>query len=295
MKVFVTGATGVLGRRVLPLLTGAGHRVTAVARGKAGQIRETGAAPVDVDLFDAAALRSAVDGHDAVLDLATRIPGTTRMLLPWAWRDNDRLRTDAAVIAADAATATGARYVRESIGLLYADGGERWIDEDAPLAPIANTRTALAAEAAADRVTRTGGVGVALRFGLFYGPDSGHTQDLLAAAGKGQAAVLGDLDGFHSQVHLDDAAAAVVAALDAPPGVYNIAEDEPLRRHELVRLLEELAGRELRTPPGVVARIGAARAVARSLRLDNARFRAATGWAPRFPSAREGLRGMLSG
>ena len=294
MKVFVTGATGVIGRRVLPLLVAAGHEVTAVARGKGDRVRAAGAVPVEVDLFDAGAVKAAVDGHDAVVDLATRIPATNRMLLPWAWRDNDRLRTEAAANAADAAIASGARYVRESFGLLYADGGDRWLDEDAPLAPIANTRTALDAEAAAARVTAAGGVGVALRFALHYGPDSAHTQDLLAAAAKGLAAVIGDPDGFQPQIHLDDAAAAVVAALDAPPGVYNVVEDEPLRRHELVAVLEDVVGRELRTPPALLGRFGPTRAVARSQRLTNRRLRDATGWAPRYASAREGLRAMMS-
>lgn len=294
MKVFVTGATGVIGRRVLPLLVQGGHEVTAVARGKGDRVRAAGAVPVEVDLFDAGAVKAAVDGHEAVLDLATRIPATNRMLLPWAWRDNDRLRTEAAANAADAAIASRARYVRESFGLLYADGGDRWLDEDAPLAPIANTRTALHAEAAAARVTAAGGVGVALRFALHYGPDSAHSEDLLAAAAKGLAGVIGDPDGFQPQIHLDDAAAAVVAALDAPPGVYNVVEDEPLRRHELVAVLEDVVGRELRTPPALLGRIGPIRAVARSQRLTNRRLRDATGWAPRYASAREGLRAMMS-
>lgn len=81
MRVFVTGATGVLGRRVVPLLTADGHEVTAVARGKAGTIRQVGATPVEVDLFDAPALATAVEGHDAVLDLATRIPAASRMIV----------------------------------------------------------------------------------------------------------------------------------------------------------------------------------------------------------------------
>lgn len=294
MRVFVTGATGVLGRRVVPLLSSAGHDVTAVARGKADQVRASGAVPLEIDLFDADALTRVVAGHDAVLDLATRIPGTNRMMLPWAWRDNDHLRTDAAANAADAAIAADARYVRESIGLLYADAGDRWIREDAPLEPAAHTRTALDAEAAAARVTAAGGVGVALRFGMFYGPDASHTIDLLAAAEKGIAGVLGDADGFLSQLHLDDAAAAVVAALAAPPGVYNVAEDEPLRRRDVIALLEDIAGRDLWTPPGVVTRLGPARVVARSLRLSNSSFRDATGWRPRFPSAAVGLRAMLS-
>lgn len=289
MRVFVTGATGVLGRRVLPMLAADGHDVTAVSRSKPEQVQAGGAAPVEIDLFDAAAVKTAVDGHDAVLDLATRIPATARMVLPWAWKDNDRLRSQAASNVADAAIATGARYVRESIGLLYADAGDRWVSEDAPVEPIVNTHSALDAEAATARVTAAGGVGIALRLALFYGPDSPHTCDQLDTATKGIAPILGDPDGFLPHVHVDDAAGATVAALDAPAGIYNIVEDRPLRRRELVEVLEDITGCELRTPPEFLTRFGPAKALGRSLRLDNARFRDATDWTPTYASAREGL------
>lgn len=290
MRVFVTGATGVLGRRVVPMLAADGHDVTAVARGKADRLREVGATPVAVDLFDRVAVASAVDGQDAVLDLATRIPAMNRMMLPWAWRDNDRLRSVAASHVADAAIGAGARHVRESFGLVYADAADRRVDEHAALAPIRNTRTSLDAEAAAQRVTAAGGVGVALRFALFYGADSDQTRDELAAARRGVAgAVIGDPEGFTPRLHLHDAATAVVAALAAPPGVYNVVEDEPLRRREHLAVLERLVGRSLRTPPLFVARLGPARAVGRSLRLSNAAFRDATDWRPAWASPREGL------
>ena len=288
MKIFVTGATGVLGRRVLPLLTAEGHEVTAVARGKHDQVRSRGAEPMEVDLFDADAVRRAVDGHDVVVDLATSIPATNRMMLPWAWRNNDRLRTEAADNASRAAAEAQARYVRESIGLLYADGGGAWIDEQHPVEPVRTTRTALAAEAAAHRVTAAGGVGVALRFAQFYGHDADHTRDTVAWAQKGVAMLLGPADAFTSQIHLDDAATAVVAALAAPAGVYNVVEDEPVPTGEQVAILEQLAGRRLRTPPDWLASFGPAAALARSQRMSNAALREAAAWAPSFPSPRDG-------
>lgn len=288
MRILVTGATGVLGRRVLPLLAADGHDVVAVSRGRPEAVRRLGATPVDLDLFDEPAVRAAVTDREAVLDLATRIPPTSRMLLPWSWRANDRLRAVAAPVMAEAAGAVGARYVRESIGLLHDDGGDAWLDEDAPLAPSSHTRSALAAEAAARRVTAAGGVGVVLRFAMFYGHDSGHTRDTIDAARRGTAAVLGDPDGFVSQVHLDDAASATVAALRAPAGTYHVVEDEPVRRRDQVAVLAALVDRELRTPPAVVGRIGPARAVARSLRMSNRSLREATGWAPRYPGPAAG-------
>ena len=294
MRILLTGATGVLGRRVLTLLTSAGHEVTAPARSRPDLLRAVGAHAVDLDLFDAVAVRAAAAGHDAVVDLATRIPPMSRMALPPAWRENDRLRTIAARHTAAAAVAAGARYVRESFALLYADRGDAWITENVPTLPVRSTRTALAAEDAAAGVARAGGVGVALRFGLFYGPDSGHTRDQVAAAHRGWAAVLGDPDGFVTQLHLDDAARAVVAALGAPPGVYNVGEADPLRRCELVAVWEQAMGRRLRTPPAVLGRLGPAHALIRSVRLDSNAFHVATGWKPAHDNARTGLPAVLA-
>ena len=294
MRVFVTGASGVLGRRVLPMLQAAGHGVTAVVHHRPAPLGPTGAVPVEVDLFDSSAVASAVEGHDVVLDLATRIPPTNRMILGRAWRENSRLRSVAAANISEAAGAGGSRYVRESVGLVYADGGDRWLGEDAPLDPLVHTRSALDAEAAASRVTAAGGVGVALRFALLYGPDSPHTRDQIRTAHQGIATVFGDPDGYLPQVHLDDGARAVVAALDAPAGVYNVVEDEPLRRDEFVDVLAGIAGRRLRTPPGILTVSGPAKAMARSLRLDNSRLREMTGWKPTHTSARHGLPAVVA-
>lgn len=293
MRILVTGATGVLGRRVVPLLVAEGHDVTAVARGHSGAIREAGASPIELDLFSTEAIARAVEGQDAVLDLATRIPSATRMALPGAWRDNDRLRSEAAPLMARAAGRVGARYVRESIGMLYDDGGSTWVAEDHPVAPVRNTRSSLDAEAAAHEVTAAGGTGVVLRFARLYGPDSIHLREELATAERGIAAVLGDLDGYLSQVHLDDAAAAVVAALRAPAGTYNVVEDDPVRKREHLALLAELVGRDLSTPPAALGRVGAARVVARSVRMTNRALRGATGWAPVHGSARDGFRAAV--
>lgn len=288
MKVLLTGATGVLGRRVVPRLVADGHEVTAVARGRPEALARAGARPVTLDLFDTTAVAAAVAGQDAVLDLATRIPPASRMMLPGAWRTNDRLRRDAARIVASEAARHRLRYVRESIGLLYADAGATWIEEDGRVAPLPHTASALDAEASARVVTTVGGIGVVLRFATFYGPDSSHTRDALDAAGRGRAALVGDPDGFLSQIHLDDAATAVVAALQAPAGTWNVVDDDPVRRREQLAVLEAVAGRSLRPLPAALGRVGPARAIARSLRMSNRAFRAATGWAPVYTSGRQG-------
>jgi nucleoside-diphosphate-sugar epimerase len=131
MRVFVAGATGVVGRRAVRALTRAGHDVTALARtpAKAELARSLGATPAQGSLFDAEWLRTAVAGHDAVCNLATHIPPLTRAADPRAWDENTRIRREGSSNLVDAALAAGATcYVQESIAFLYGDHGDEWVD-----------------------------------------------------------------------------------------------------------------------------------------------------------------------
>jgi nucleoside-diphosphate-sugar epimerase len=296
MKVFVTGGTGAVGRPTLPRLVAAGHDVTAVARGpaKRAQVEGTGARAVEVDLFDRDAVEQAVTGHDAVVNLATNIPPITRAARASAWSTNDRLRREASRHLVDAALAAGAsRFVQESITFSYPDSGDRWIDaESTPPAATVVVETALEAEGNVARFTAAGGTGIVLRFGLFYGPGLAHTTTFARWAHRGLVYSGGDPDGYVSSVHVDDAAAAVTAALQAPAGTYDVVDDEPVTRREYGVALAGAMGRSryLRAP-GRLARLGGRRfdALLRSQRVSNRRFREATGWAPRWSSVREGL------
>jgi len=291
MKVLVTGATGVIGRPVLDLLVAAGHDVHGVARSelKADGVRAAGAAPVSLDLFDAAAIDAAIGRlrPDAIMHLATHIPPVTRALLPGAMRDTIRLRRESSRHLVDAALAHGVgRYLQESIAFIYSDGGDDWLDEDAPIAAGPHQRAAAVSAAQTARVTAAGGDGVLLRFGMFYGATARDTRYQLERARAGKAAVMGPPDAYASTIRIEDAAAAAVAALRAPGGVYNVVEDAPARRRELNRHLAEALGVE--PPPLVPAwalRLSRKSAMfARSQRISNRRLRAATGWAPVWPS-----------
>ncbi len=294
MRIFITGSTGVIGRRVVPALLAAGHEVTAVARAPEARERlvRAGANAIGLDLLDPAAVRRAVAGHEIVVNLATHIPSPGRMLLPFAWRENDRLRREASANLCEAALAGGAsRFVQESFALVYEDAGDAWVAERSRIRPVRYNRSVLDAERAAARFASHGGAGVALRFAAFYGPDASHLRPLVAAARRGFAALPGAGDAFISSISHDDAASAVVAALRVPPGVYDVADDEPVRRREYFDLLAAALGvpppRLL--PPWVKLVYGSlGELLARSLRISNWKLREASGWAPRHPSVREG-------
>lgn len=284
-KVFVTGATGVLGRRVVPRLVDAGHDVTAVARtsAKAASLTEHGATPADIDLFDFDAIRSAVAGHDAIAHLATNIPTGASAMRKRGWRINDRLRSESARLLSDAAVELGiGRYVQESITFPYVDRGADWIDETTEQSFFWGNRTTVDAESAAAAVTAVGGAGVVLRFAMFMADDSAHMQTYAQMADKGLWGLFGGDDSYMSFVDVDDAAAAVVAALHAPPGVYNIAEADPRLRGDHRSALAAAVGRDaLRSLPLVERLAGAAgEGLARSHRISSEAFRAVTSWEP---------------
>lgn len=291
MRVFITGATGVIGSRVVPLLIGAGHAVSAVSR--SGQNREllrrAGATPVEVDLFDVPSLRRAIAGHDAVINLATHIPSSpTMMMLRWAWRENDKIRRYGSAAIATAARAEGVpRVIQESYATVYPDCGDRWIDESVPIEPTAYNRTILDAEAAAGKFTEGGGTGVVLRFANLYGPDA-ILAEMLTMMRRGWSPLPGDPDAYVSSLSQDDAATAVVAALGVPAGTYNVVEDEPVPRGEWARSLAQAAGIPAPKPlPGWMTKLGGStmRMLSRSERISNRKLRGASEWAPKYARA----------
>jgi UDP-glucose 4-epimerase len=274
----ITGSTGVIGRRAVRELLAAGHRVTGVTRSARGRalLEGLGARAVEADVFDEASLRGVFDGADAVVNLLTHIPSIDRMADPSAWEENDRLRTDASAAIARAAGAAGVqRLVQESIAFVYADGGDGWLDEDAPVIGGGVTTTALTAERNARELFE--GDTVVLRFGLFMGPDSGFTRAALETARGGDSAAVGPLDAYRPMLWLEDAAAAIVAAMHAPAGTYNVADADPPTNGEVDAALAAAVGvRALRpTEPQDGP-------LARSQRVSTRRLRDATGWAPRM-------------
>jgi len=301
MRIFITGASGVIGRRVVPQLVAAGHQVSAVIHSPASQdaVRSLGARPVPVDLFDKASVERSVAGHDSVINLATHIPhSTARLLLPGAWRENDRLRRVTSRLLVDAAIANGAtRLIQESFAPVYPDEGEDWITEATPLEPVRYNRTVLDAEQSAARFSRSGRLGIVLRFAGFYGPDSTQLGDMLRSVRQGMLPLPGNPDAYFSFVSHDDAAAAVVAALSLSSGAYNVVDDDPLTRRALGEIVAALLG--VKPPRRQIPRLfirflgSIGELMSRSQRISNRKLREAADWRPRYPSVREGLRVTL--
>jgi 2-alkyl-3-oxoalkanoate reductase len=179
--------------------------------------------------------------------------------------------------------------VQESFGLIYPDSADASIDESMSVSPVGYTETILDAERSANEFTEDGGTGVILRFAALYGPDS-TLVEMIRFLRKGWSPLPGNPRAYFSSLAQDDAAAAVVAALDAPPGTYNISDDQPLRREEWADSLAAALGLPRPKPiPSWMVKLGGPtmRLLSRSERISNRRFRAAARWVPRYASVRD--------
>lgn len=301
MRVFVAGGTGAIGGYAVPALVKAGHCVSALARNeaKARQLRDQGAVPVLVSLFDRHALTAVFAGCDAVVNLASALPPPQRFMLKSAWKQCQRIRTEGSTAVVDAALAAEVpRVVQESVAMIYRDGGHRWLDEDWSVEHYPIAAGNHAAEANARRFADAHGTAVILRFGIFYGRGAAHSEQITAMARRHIGFRAGRPQSYISSIHLADAADAVVAAVDCPAGTYNIVDDEPVTASDnMLAMAEAVGAKSWMSGPGRLALLLGDRATSltRSLRVSNARFRSATSWKPQYPSVREGYRAMADG
>ena len=304
MRVFVAGATGAIGRPLVRQLVEAGHEVTGTTRSesRARELRDAGAKPAVCDALDAAALRAAVERAqpEVAIHQLTDLPQEWSMR--YQYGATGRLRSEAGRNLIEAAQAAGARRVlAQSIAFVYAPTGGPVKDEEAPTMRGLSGAMAEAMESTFDleqTVTGAEGIeGVVLRYGFFYGPGTWYTAGtkLAHAVRKRRVPIVGGGGGTFSFVHVEDAAAATVAALDrGVPGIYNVVDDAPATYAEWVREIAQLVGGPPpRRVPLWLGRFFAGRnaVMAATLRgASNAKAKRELGWQPRYPDWREGFR-----
>ena len=310
MRVFVAGATGALGRHLVPGLVAAGHQVTATTRtpGKVAQLREAGAEPMVVDGLDREAVVAAVRaaGPEVIVHQMTALSQVRIRSL----RDPDKmgaatieLRTRGTDnLLAAAARAGTRRVVAQSVAGFYEPSGGPVKTEEDPLAsrPSPRSARALAAIKHVEKtVPATAAEGVVLRYGGFYGP--GASDPLLDAVRKRQLPVVGGGTGIWSFIEITDAAAATVAAVErGAPGVYNVVDSDPAPVAEWLPYLAGVAGAKppLRVPAWPVRLLAGKFMVAQMTSArgsSNEKARKELGWEPRYVSWREGFRAWVGG
>jgi nucleoside-diphosphate-sugar epimerase len=314
MRIFVAGATGAIGRRLLPLLLADGHQVTAMTRrpAKAAGLRATGADPVVADALDREAVLAAVTAarpEVVVHELTDLAAMRDFRKVDQGFAATNRLRTEGTDHLLAAARAAGARrFVAQSFaGWPFARTGGPVKTEDDPLDPDppAALRPTLDAirhlEAAV--LGADGMEGVVLRYGGFYGPgtSAGEGGYMLEDLRRRRFPMVGAGTGVWSFVHIDDAAAATAAAVErGAPGVYQIVDDDPAPVSEWLPALAEAAGAPppRRVPAWLARLVAGEHAVVLMTEVRgaaNAKARRELGWTPVHRSWRQGFRDDLAG
>jgi nucleoside-diphosphate-sugar epimerase len=285
VRIFVTGATGALGRSAILALRALGYELSALARSErnVATLKDLGIRPVRGQLLDTDSLTAAFAGHDVVCNLATAIPTGVSAARPGGWRRNDTIRRIGSKCVEDAAIAAGvSRVVQESVSSLYADGGDAVLTEDSPLAVTRLTESAAVAESRAQEFGSSHGTYVILRFGGLVGDDK-FTHWRLERVRQGRPIGVGEPQDWMHVVHVEDAGAAVAAAVVLPPGVYNVGA-APVRRRDFVRAFAEVQGvSDPGTMSGLATRLlrPVAEHILRSQRVSSDRLLDA-GWKPRY-------------
>ncbi|HEY4277080.1 MAG TPA: NAD(P)-dependent oxidoreductase [Conexibacter sp.] len=310
MKVFVAGATGALGRTLVPQLVAQGHEVVGMTRSASKQdlVRSLGARPVVADALDRDAVARAVASAEpeAIVDQLTALSGESDMRhIDRAFQATNRLRREGTDYLIAAGRAVGARrFVAQSFaGFRFARAGGPAQTEAEPLDPNppAGLKPVQEGYLYLERAVTTidWGDGLVLRYGGFYGPGTAISlapdAQMAAPIRKRRFPIVGDGGGISSHVHVEDAAAATVAALDhGQPGVYNVVDDEPAPVREWLPVLASALGaKPPRRIPRWLARLIAGDAATAMMTeakgASNEKAKRELGWQLRYPSWRQGF------
>lgn len=306
MRIFVAGATGAVGRRLVPRLVGSGHSVVGLTRTptKTGFLRDLGAEPAVADALDETAIHAAVVAArpDVIVHQLTDLNGASDLRnFDRVFASSNRLRTTGTDYLLAAARDCGVkRMVAQSFcGWPYARVGGHVKAEDDPLDqdPPQELRGTLDAIRYLEHaITTTPGlVGVALRYGGFYGPDTGvFDPSMIEQIRKRRMPLIGGGTAWWSFLHIDDAAEATALAVECGEGIYNIVDDDPAPVHDwLTEIAAMLGAKPPFRVPGWLGRLAAGEHIVvmmtESRAGSNAKAKRELGWSPRYPSWRQGF------
>jgi len=310
MRILVAGATGVIGRPLLRMLSERGHEVAGSTRApeKARFMRELGAEAIVCDALDPTAVHDAIARWqpEVIVNQLTALaaPLNPRRYFQWLEPTN-RLRAEGTRNLAQSAGAAGTRLlVSQSIAFAYGwEGSEPKTEDDPLLDADMGFGPALAAlRELEQRTLATPGLGgIVLRYGYFYGPGTSYASDgdIAQLVRRRRFPVVGSGSGQFSFVHVDDAASATVAAIErGQPGTFNVVDDEPAEMRTWLPYYAEVVGaRPPRRVPLWLARLATGRFLAeatlRQRGASNARIKRELEWTPRWPSWRQGFRAAL--
>ena len=305
MRIFVAGGTGAIGRPLVTSLVSDGHAVTVFSRQEArvAALGVPGVVPAVGDAFDPDALSRAVESAQPAVvinQLTSLAQSANPLAVKRGFDTTSRLRSEVAGSLVAAARAAGARRVMApSISFAYRPGpGVRtesdplWTEAKGQIGTLTGSLATLETATLGDPAIE----GVVLRYGSFYGPGTYFAPGGLYATmlAKRRLSIPGDGGGLFGLVHIDDAAAATVLALEGPTGVFNVADDVPARASEWMPLVARLVGgRPPRHVPEALARVGAGKFLAYLMcdqpAVSNQRARIELGWVPHYPDWHDGL------
>jgi|SRR5579884_1237988 len=283
MKIYLAGATGVVGRALVPMLVAAGHEVVATTRRpeNAARLAAQGVRPVVLNVLDREAVLAslAAERPDAVIHQLTDLGSQD-------FQANNRLRIEGTRNLVDAALAAGVRrMIAQSLAFAYAPGDAPAREDDPLDVEASGSRGRMVAGVVAlERALAEVPEGVVLRYGILYGPGTWYAADGPEAERARRGELTAD-ESVTSFVHAEDAARAALLALDWPAGPVNIVDDEPAPGVAWVPLYAEVLGAP--PPPRSDVRDPAERGA------TNAKARRQLGWEPQYPTWREGFRVAL--
>ena len=307
MKLFISGATGVLGKRVVNLLVGNNYNVVGLSRSKANTdwLTQKGVEARKGDLFNQEQMCELSSDCDGILHLATAIPTKSRTTSA-DWATNDRIRREGTQNLVEAACRNQAKlFVQQSVTFIYGDRHGEWVDEKVDISPKQSSilQSAVDMEKIIQTAAREKALpATILRFGMFYSFDAVHTRSMFELLQKRRFPVIGDGTNYWNMINVDDAARAIFMVVEdhdkAVSKTFNVCDDEPVVMRELLYYLaQKLNAKHPIALPKPLAKLliggDTVSYLTASVRCQNSLIKEELGWQPRYPNYRDGFRTEL--